>query len=147
MQVGSLTRNSQQRIETHYRSFLFYFQLTVSRSLEANSHLPAFSTDIVARNSGKTDECRRKNEVCCAARFPRIGERIRNFRRGGGRGKQFCRKATADGEREPSRTAGAHQIGESNLDYRKFMGVGEVCVCVCVRIRAYVYSHTRGIVR
>lgn len=61
----------------------------------------------------------------------------------GGEGKQFYRKAAADGEREPSRTTGAHPVGESNLDYRKFMGV----LGVCVRVRAYVCSHTCGVVR
>lgn len=43
------------------------------------------------------------------------------------------------GEREPSRTAGAHPIGESNLDYRKFMGVW-TGMCVRVRVTAYALS-------
>lgn len=56
-----------------------------------------------------------------------------------GEGKQFCRKAVADGERVSSRTTGAHPVGESNLDYRKFIGVSGVRV----RVRACVCSHVR----
>jgi len=92
-------------------------------------------------SSAKTDEREkgwRAHESSCARRFPQIdGERRKGNEfvtfRGGGGGKQFCRKAATDAERESSRTAGAYPIGESNLDYRKFMGMPGVCT----RVSAY----------
>lgn len=78
----------------------------------------------------------------------RRGWQIRNFG-SGAEGKQFYRKAAADGERESSRTTGAHPVGESNLDYRKFMGLSRVYACVyvraCVRIHAALSSERQAV--